>query len=208
MISVYKYLLTFSLYFLSLQLEAAPLPTTGSSYLNKPQTSSVFSQMGFKLDLASTEWVFLENDFKDFQPYTQQIDLGLKTLSSTARLSLKTEALKNRVNFENYIKKFLRDYNQYGFEVLATQTAQINNSKALVIDLRQKNNLTLSRQIFYITEGPFANHSKNAKNSAVQKLTTATCTDTTENFKTTAQLCQSALNSFKWLEQSSVQNKL
>jgi len=167
---------------LSLDLSAAPMPTAGSSILNSPQWSSAFSQMGFSLKNISTEWVFLNNS-NDKTTFNQELSLGLKTLSETARLNLKIETPKNKTSVENYVKKFLRDYNQYGFELLSSKTMILNNSNVVVVDLMQKNKATQSRQIFL---------------SNKDKILTATCIDKTEYFQMTSTLCNQLLNNLNW----------
>lgn len=157
--------------------QAAPFPTTGSSLVNSPKWNTVFSQMGFSFKLVSDEWVFIQS------PSKNQIDLGFRTLSDTARLSLKTENYKSAVNLENYVKKYLRDYNQYGFEVLSTKTEKIGQQNAIVIDLLQKNKLTQSRQIF-LTAG--------------NKITIASCIDKTDYFTMTSNMCNQLLNTYNW----------
>lgn len=162
---------------------SAPLPTTGSSVLNSPRWTTAFSQMGFSFKLVADEWVFLENSMQAQSPAQQQIDLGFKTLSDTARLSLKTENYKGQVHLESYAKKYLRDYNQYGFEVISTQSMKINNQTVLVVDLMQKNKKTQSRQIFM---------------SAKNKVTIASCIDKTETFSLTSSMCNQLLNQYQW----------
>jgi hypothetical protein len=175
--------LLFSVLAYAVATVAAPLPTTGSSIVNSPKWNSAFSQMGFSFKLVSDEWKFLGNSTSSRMPANQQIDLGFKTLSDTARLTLKTENYKGQVNLEAYAKKYLRDYNQYGFEVVTTRTAKINGTSAIVIDLLQKNKLTQSRQIFL---------------SSGDKITIASCIDKTEYFSLTSGMCNQLLNSYTW----------
>lgn len=164
-------------------VNAAPFPTTGSSMVNSPKWNTAFSQMGFSFKLVSDEWVFLENPSLARLPANQQIDLGFKTLSESARLSLKTETYRGKVNLETYAKKYLRDYNQYGFEVISSRSMKINGISAVVIDLIQKNKLTQSRQIFLGTN---------------EKITIASCIDKTELFNLTSNMCSQLINNYNW----------
>lgn len=161
---------------------AAPIPTTGSSAVNSPRWDAPFAQMGFSLKLVSNEWIFLDNK-NESSTTTQELSLGLKTLSETARLSLKIENLKTKMTAENYAKKFLRDYNQYGFEVLSSKTMVLNNSNVVVVDLLQKNKLTQSRQIFF---------------SNKDKMMVASCLDKTALFQMTSNMCNELLNTLSW----------
>jgi len=162
--------------------KAAPIPTTSSSAMNSPNWNTVFSQMGFNLKLVSKEWTFINTSSESTSP-NQEINLGLKSLSDTARLSLKIENLTTKTTVENYAKKFLRDYNQYGFEVLSSKNMTLNNSNVIVVDLIQKNKLTQSRQIFF-------NHK--------DKILIASCIDKTELFQMTSNMCNQLLNGLNW----------
>lgn len=164
-------------------LLSAPLPTTGSSVVNSPKWNTAFSQMGFSFKLVSDEWVYLENPSQNRLPANQQIDMGFKTLSESARLSLKTENYRGKINLEAYAKKYLRDYNQYGFEVISSKSIKINNIPAIVVDLIQKNKLTQSRQIFL-----------NDNN----KITIASCIDKTDYFSMTSNMCNQLINNYNW----------
>lgn len=175
--------LFFAVLFLSLTLSGAPFPTTGSSIVNSPKWNTAFSQMGFAFKLVSNEWVYLENPSQKQQSSQSQIDMGLKTLSESARLSLKTEMYKSKINLESYAKKYLRDYNQYGFEVISSKTIMLNNNPAIVIDLVQKNKSTQSRQFFI---------------SAGNKITVASCIDKTDVFTLTSNMCQQLFNTYQW----------
>lgn len=167
--------------------KAAPLPTTGSSAVNSPKWNTAFSQMGFSFGLVSDEWLYLNNPMDDHQPRNQQIDLGFKTLSETARLSLKSETLKSKINLESYVKKYLRDYNQYGFEVLTTKSLKMNNSPVVVVDLIQKNKATQSRQVFFSSQDKTDN-----------RITVASCLDKTETFSLTSSMCNQLLDKYNW----------
>ncbi len=169
---------------------SSPIPTTGSTLINKPQWSSVvLSQLGFNLKFNSNEWIYIENPLSNSYPRSElnltkpQIELGFQNLSETARLSLKADKIYSKGSLEQYLKKYLRDYNQYGFELLSTQTLKMNSQPVVVIDLLQKNKLTQSRQVFF-------QHNDN--------LVIATCTDKTELFKKTFDMCQAVLNTFTW----------
>lgn len=174
------------LFFIALPLftMAAPLPTTGSSILNQPKWNTAFSQMGFSFKLVSDEWVYVQNPSQELQTTNQQINMGFKTLSTTARLSLKTENYKGKINLESYAKKYLRDYNQYGFEVTSSRVEQINHQPAVVIELTQKNKLTQSQQIFFSTDN---------------KVTIVSCIDKLDYFSMTSKMCERLLDGYNWV---------
>ena len=114
----------------------------------------------------------------------EQVDLKHAKLK-TVRLSLKK--IETKLTLDAYVKKSLRDYNQYGFTVLSTQQAMINNSPAIVIDLIQKNNQTQSRQVFL-----------QKKSTTDHQIIMASCLDQTAVFAESVKGCNAAINNFYW----------
>jgi hypothetical protein len=161
---------------LSTLLQAAPHPTTASSSLNQLSTSQVFAQMGFRLNDIPSYWVW-----SDRQLEKTQIDLKYQT----ARLSFSLEETASVVDLELFVKKYLRDYHQFGFDIIGQQA--LKNSKktvSIVLDLQQKTNKTKSRQVFF----------QNGK-----KIVTATCVDQVETADRSLEECRRVLNSFYWV---------
>ena len=151
-------------------------PLTGSSIINKPNNGLAFSQMGFKVEGIPDSWVYN----KSLSGTAEVIEIGTadKTL-----LSFRQEAASPKTKLEPYVRQYLRDYNQYGFEVAALQSITRNEMPSVIVDLNQKNKATKSRQMFF--------HKNN-------KLIVATCTDETAKFENTVKICNQILNSFEW----------
>lgn len=159
---------------------AAPHPTTSSSMLNQLKSNLVFSQFGFKLNSSMPGWTLTETTKAEGNKDQKQIDLKYQT----ARISFSYDETKTPVNLEIYVKKFLRDYNQFGFEVSGLQSIKNNNkSTSIILDLNQKNKKTRSRQVFF----------QNGK-----KIVTATCVDDFETFDRSIKDCNKVIGSFYW----------
>ena len=94
---------------------------------------------------------------------------------------VKTETTKTKVDLETYVKKFLRDYNQYGFDVSGLQSIREKNS--IIVDINQKNKKTRSRQMFF-------------QNGT--RILTATCADEFENFDKTITECNQIFSHLVW----------
>lgn len=155
---------------------AATHPLTGSSIINKPNTNLALTQMGFKLNSVPENWVFN----KSIESTSDVIELGSpnKTL-----LSFRVENVSVKTNLEQYVRRYLRDYNQYGFSVSNLQSHQTAKVPSVIVDLNQKNKATRSRQVFF-------NHQN--------KIIVATCTDDSANFDATVALCNQILGGFEW----------
>lgn len=169
-----KFILTFILSSVSV---AAPHPTTSASITNHVQ-SGIYSQLGFGLGPIQNGWIFVDSET------SQKEQLSLKNKS--ARLQFTSEKIKNGTDLELYVKKYLRDYNQFGFEIIGLQS--IKNSKgrptSVILDIKQKNQKTQARQVFYQNE---------------KKLVIATCTDSFDQFDFTLKDCNKILSSLYWL---------
>lgn len=170
------------------QIVASPHPGMGSSILNQPQTSAVFSQMGFKLTTIPAGWNFIESHIAAANSLDVakelQIEIGKSFSMDTShigRMSFKFDNSLKKVDLESYVKKYLRDYNQYGFDVSGLQSLREKNS--VIVDINQKNKKTRSRQMFF----------QNGK-----RIVTATCTDEFENFDKTIAECNLIFNGLSW----------
>lgn len=167
----------------SFQAQSAPHPGLGSSALNQVDKNIFLSQMGIQLNSLPSGWELLtskENStHKDLL-----IEIG-KNFSINSdhigRISFKSETTKTKVDLETYVKKFLRDYNQYGFDVSGLQSIREKNS--VIVDINQKNKKTRSRQMFF-------------QNGT--RIVTATCVDEFENFDKTISECNQIFNNLVW----------
>jgi hypothetical protein len=170
-----------ALLFISSMSLAAPHPTTSSSLVNQPHSSIVFSQFGFKLNYMPDNWILTENTTSDRNANQKQIDLK----NQTARISFNYDETKTNVDLETYVRRFLRDYNQFGFEVAGLQSVKNSSDKvtSVILDINQKNQKTKSRQVFF----------QNGK-----KIVTATCIDDLETFDKSTKDCNKILGSFYW----------
>lgn len=155
---------------------AAPHPLTGSSIVNNPTNSLAFSQMGFSLEGIPQYWTF--NKALDTKAQMLEIGLPQRTL-----LSFRLENVNPKTSLEPYVRQYLRDYNQYGFEVAGLQSLKRNDVDFVIVDLNQKNKATKTRQLFF--------HNK-------EKMVIATCTDESARFDNTVKICNSILSTFKW----------
>lgn len=155
---------------------AATHPLTGSSIINQPGNAFAFSQMGFKLDTMPLNWQFN----KSLAANLNAIELGVanKTL-----LTFRMETVSPKTNLERYVRQYLRDYNQYGFEVTSLKSNSTSAIPSVIVDLDQKNKTTKSRQVFFLKK---------------DRMIIATCADIVANFTATVAVCNQVLGSFKW----------
>lgn len=175
-----KLIFTFIL-FNCLQALAAPHPMMGSSVINSVQNGLVFSQMGFLISSVPTTWVLKTPVNQNAEGRVLEL-APAQTVSKTI-LSFSSERVSAKTDLEKYVRQYLRDYNQYGFEVIGLHSIKSPGANRVVVDLNQKNKLTRSRQVFY-------------KNN--DQVILATCLDSFHEFNKTILACNAMLDTFKW----------
>ena len=164
---------------MSLTSFAAPLPLTGSSVFNQLQSGIVLNQLGFKVQNFPVDWQLKPAPQSD----VMSLEMGPPDPHSKTVLSFKSDTVSIKTNLENYVRHYLRDYNQYGFEVIGLQSLKQSGLNSVIVDLNQKNRATRSRQVFYKKDA---------------KIVTATCIDDFDKFSKTILICNSIFESFQW----------
>lgn len=162
-------------------LQAAPHPLMGSSIINSPQSNLVYSQLGFKVDFVPTTWIF--KNVSDLN--SKSIEMGPIDTQAKSLLSFHEETVPKKTNLEQYVRQYLRDYNQYGFEVTSLQSNKKNRAPSVIVDLTQKNKKTRSRQVFFLQN---------------EKVIIASCSDDFDHFDSTVTQCNQILGSFQWVK--------
>lgn len=156
---------------------ASPHPGIGSSGLVAPDRGLFWAREGFILNSGQTGWSLTEaEEAKDQVTY-------MANNKSKGSLSVKVDKLKVEQSVEAYAKKWMKDYINYGFELLGTQTFQQHNSQGLVIDFDHKKSFQQIRQILFLK----------SKTAVI-----LTCTDDKKQFLKTLQGCNEIAKSFTW----------
>lgn len=170
---------SFSLFLFHCLAWSSPHPMAGSSVVNIPSTNLAFSMMGFKVGAIPGDWTYktkVDNS-------NMAIEIGPQDEKSKAALNFHVENVTKKLSLEQYVRQHLRDYNQYGFEVVGLHSMKKATTPSVVVDLTQKNKQTRSRQVFFMQD---------------QKIIVASCLDAFENFDNTVQTCNQILSSFQW----------
>lgn len=150
----------------------------GSSLLVSPETGFFWKRHGFQLKTGSSGWELASPSEEDATKVRY-----VRPASDLASLAVQIENLKTELTLENYAKKWMRDYVNYGFDVLGTQAFQQNQAKGLVVDLVHKKSDQQLRQILFL------------KN---KKVVILTCRDHQKNFQQTLMGCNQISKSFEW----------
>lgn len=163
---------------------AAPYPATSSSILTSPERGLAFLQKGFLVKTAGTEWVPV-NPEKGSESLLDTIRFEPKDAKQTGSLSIRTDKILSTASLELYAKKFMRDYPNYGFDVLSSKPVKLNENSGLLVDMVSRTKNKQLRQLIL------------KQNNQVAILT---CLDEKENFNKTLSSCNQIMKSFEWTD--------
>lgn len=170
------------LIFLPMSALAAPYPATSSSALTNPEKGLYFLHKGFTLKTEGTSWV----------PVATSEQSLLDTVRFAAKdngkgvLSIRTDKVAKTASLELYTRKWMRDYPNYGFEVISAKNFELNGSPALVVDMLSRSKNKQIRQVVL----------KNQDRVAIM-----TCLDDKATFSKSLQSCNQIMKSFSWNEE-------
>lgn len=167
--------------FISLQSFASPHPGASTSILTDLNKGYFLKFHGFDIQLDSSDWGIKSNS----KPMDYVFLLKKNLPQFTGQFSLKIFENTKKANLETNTKKWLKEYSQFGFEILGTKTFTQNNQKGVVIDLFQSSKIKQTRQIIFQND---------------KQLAIFTCQDTEKSFKNTLSLCNQLIKNFRWIE--------
>lgn len=170
---------------------ASPVPGQGSSLLADKEQGYFLSSLGFTMKTIGTHWN-LESVSND--PSAQTPRLVYRD-DASALMSVHSDHLAAELSLENYAKKWIRDYNHYGFEVLGSKAFTLGNNKkteftrGFVVDLVHKKMSRQMRQVIFLK----------TKNVVI-----VTCQNKKDQFSQTLADCNQIAKSFEWTDLNSV----
>lgn len=172
-----KLLILFSL--ITLASWSAPFPVTGTSLMTDPEEGRFLEPYGFRLKATNLKWTVVPDEkVSIFQTFR-----FAPTHNQTAQLTVRKDDLGQHKNLEVYAKKWMREYPQYGFEILTTRNMQLGGGDALLIDLVHRGKSQQIRQLVL------------HKN---KKVVILTCLDEITKFRSTVSECNQMMTSFSW----------
>lgn len=159
---------------------AAPYPATSTSALTAPEKGLYFLHKGFTLKTEGTDWVPKADSEENL--------LGTVRLSSRQNplkgsLSIRTDRIAKAASLDLYTRRWMRDYPNYGFEVVSAKNFQLNGQPALVVDMLSRAKAKQIRQVILKKE---------------DRVAIMTCLDDKENFKNTLAACNQIIQTFEW----------
>ncbi len=168
---------------------AAPYPATSSSALTTPEKGLYFLHRGFTLKTEGTDWVPVSNSE---QSLLDTVRFSSKENSKSGSLSIRTDKVAKNASLELYTRKWMRDYPNYGFEVISAKNFSLNGSPALVVDMLSRTKNKQIRQVILKNE---------------DRVAIMTCLDDKKNFSKSLQSCNQIMKTFAWSSQQTPSEK-
>ena len=172
------------LWYWSPQIVAAPIPVTSSSFVISSQSGKFISEHGFSIHADKTDWIQTappaDNPFIAILYRSRSTHLGVQ-----AGLTVRVEELEKAPTLKSYVKRWLKDYPRFGFQILDSKPMKISQQKAFLLDLVNKATSKQLRQVVFL------------KNKTAVILT---CRDHRESFQETVATCNQIISHFRWNE--------
>ncbi len=168
--------------FVHLPSFAAPIPGTTSSKIMAPQLGIHKSKFGFEILAKSTAWIktqppkksrFIETVYRS--PVTRN--------NVRATLTVRVDRMKNETSLKKYVRRWIKEYPKYGYDVLGSKGFKTSKKQGYVIDLINARKKRQLRQVIYL----------NNKTAVLM-----TCRDHTESFSSSLKECNNIVKEFRW----------
>ena len=164
------------------QALAAPIPGTTSSALVTPKIGIYKSKFGFEILAKNTNWIQTQPPKKS--RYIETVYRSPEMRNNTrATLTVRVDKLKKKSSIKNYVRRWVKEYPKYGYDVLGSKKFKAKGKSGYVIDLVNSKKKRQLRQVIYLN-----------KKTAVLM----TCRDHTNSFRSSLKECNNIIKTFKW----------
>ncbi|KYG68529.1 hypothetical protein AZI87_04605 [Bdellovibrio bacteriovorus] len=174
-----KSLVAFLTFWSSIAL-AAPHPATSSSAFTAPEKGLYFLHKGFTLKTEGTNWVPVASSEESL---LDTVRFAPRDNQTEGSLSIRTDKVAKNASLELYTRKWMRDYPNYGFEVISAKNFTLNGSPALVVDMLSRSKNKQIRQVVLKNE---------------DRVAIMTCLDDKTRFTKALQSCNQIMKTFAW----------
>ena len=160
---------------------ASPIPGVGSSQVPQLLKNIVISEHGFRLGSTTQSFWSLKQDINSNTNDTFQY-VG-NTPQSNARFTVNVDKFSKPTTFDTYVKKWVKEYPYFGFEILKTQVMKLGGQPCYLVDFAHRKKNKQMRQ-FVVVKKDFA--------------VVMTCSDDIGRFRETSSQCADLINNFQW----------
>ena len=99
-------------------------------------------------------------------------------------LTVRVDDLKNPTALKTYVKKWMKDYSRFGFEVLTAKQIKINQNQVFLLDILSRETNKQLRQLVFLKE---------------RTAVILTCRDHKDSFSKTVVDCNEISKTFEWV---------
>lgn len=160
------------------------MPGTSSSGLVSHQPGLFFSPKGFSLHSAQTSWVQSAPP-KHIPSLVTVYRSPIPGNGQQPALTVRVDNLHSTQPLKTYVKRWMKDYTRFGFEVLTAKPIKIGENQAFLLDIVSRETEKQLRQVVFM------------KNKTAVILT---CRDGRESFAKTVQDCNEIVKTFAWTD--------
>ncbi len=166
---------------LQLVAKASPIPGAGSSQVPQLLKNIVISEHGFRIGSTDHNFWTLKQDINSNINDTFQYVAS--NPHSGARFTVNVDKFSRPTSFDSYVKKWVKEYPYFGFEILKTQVMKIGGQPCYLVDFAHRKKNKQMRQ-FVVVKKDYA--------------VVMTCADEIGKFKDTSLQCADLVNNFQW----------
>ena len=167
-----------------LRANGAPFPGTSSSPLVSHQPGMFYSIKGFRINSAQTAWI--QSAPPKYIPSLVTVYRSpLLSNGQQPALTVRVDDLRHVLTLKNYVKRWMKDYSRFGFEVLTAKPVKIGQSAAFLLDVVSRETQKQLRQVVFLKD----------KTAVI-----LTCRDGRESFAKTVQDCNEIMKTFEWTQ--------
>lgn len=172
----------------SISAFGSPMPGAGSSQVPQLLKNIVISEHGFRIGSTNQNFWTLKKDLNS--NHTDTFQYLSSEPQSNARFTVNVDKFSKPTSFDSYVKKWVKEYPYFGFEVLKTQVTKLGGQPCYLVDFAHRKKNKQLRQ-FVVVKKDFA--------------VVMTCTDDIGKFKDTAVQCADLVSNFRWAPTSITQ---
>ncbi len=165
----------------NLPAHSAPNPNA-SSQMVAPKLGVHKSKFGFEIMAQNSAWIKTEPPKKSKfieTVYRSPIERN----NVRASLSVRVDNMRSPTSIKKYVKRWIKEYPKYGYDVLGSKGFKSGDKKGYVIDLINTRKKRQLRQVIYLNK---------------QTAVLMTCRDHTETFSKSLKECNNIVKNFSW----------
>ncbi len=170
------------LLFTSLNIWAAPIPGTSTSSLVSDKPGLFFSPKGFSINSAQTAWIQSAPP-KHIPSLVTIYKAPVVQNGQQPALTVRVDEIRANQGLKSYVKKWMKDYNRFGFEVLTAKPIKIRENQAFLLDIISRETQKQLRQVVFVKD----------KTAVI-----LTCRDGRDSFAKTVVDCNEIMKTFEW----------